>query len=468
MIRRTIWTLAVASVLLLSYGVFADHGVALLAGAALGALTTSLAIGFTQAALATVIVVSVLRTGFLTGPELPSSMWLSLQVGGLLAFAVGAWVEGKPVVNRRVVVPLALWASFLAAVLLSAVLSPDTRYALRQMVELVGVSVLLLGVYVVRWRERQWAIADLRVVLGVLSLVTAMGVAGFLAGQWWATSGFGRMSGLTVNANYAGEMAAIAIPLALTLPFPGRTARGRMVLRASTFLVLSAGVVLSASRGAVIAAFIGGVVALWFIRGVTVRARWAAQAVLVGMVALAVAPTFGLDLTTVLPTSDSPPGMSSSDGSSSGRQASGFARSSVGDDILSGRGELYQELADRFAADPPTGSGFGTTPLYNGLGQQGHNLYLSLLAETGLLGFLTFAAFIAALVVASGFPRAPSLPFAAAVAVAVSQLTETSLFGFGSPTAVAAWAILLGASHRGLPRGAAVKALEQDAQRRVA
>ena len=59
--------------------------------------------------------------------------------------------------------------------------------------------------------------------------------------------------------------------------------------------------------------------------------------------------------------------------------------------------EFYQSAIKAFSANPVVGLGFGGWPLYHGLGDisyHPHNIFLEIMAETGVVGLLLFVAFI--------------------------------------------------------------------------
>jgi O-antigen ligase len=71
------------------------------------------------------------------------------------------------------------------------------------------------------------------------------------------------------------------------------------------------------------------------------------------------------------------------------------AASSVQSADLSGRVTLWRETIDFFTEHPFFGSGSGTLFTSIGIGSDSHNTFLSVLAETGLVGFILFISILA-------------------------------------------------------------------------
>jgi O-antigen ligase len=77
---------------------------------------------------------------------------------------------------------------------------------------------------------------------------------------------------------------------------------------------------------------------------------------------------------------------------------------------------------------------------------QAHNVYLSVLVELGAVGFLVFGCLLLSILVAGRW----SHPLLAAAACAlVLELTESAMFGFGGPSALLTWLVLLGFASTG-------------------
>ena len=84
--------------------------------------------------------------------------------------------------------------------------------------------------------------------------------------------------------------------------------------------------------------------------------------------------------------------------------------------------EVWGEYAGRFGEEPVRGIGLGTGWAETGL-QEPHNIFLELLAETGLVGALGFVAMILSLGRGGGATAAPAL-----AVVGAASLTQTVLF----------------------------------------
>ena len=66
-----------------------------------------------------------------------------------------------------------------------------------------------------------------------------------------------------------------------------------------------------------------------------------------------------------------------------------------------------------------------------------------MLTETGLLGALLFACLMIAVLVASRGRKASRPLLVVAVTVAAVELTESSMYGWGGPTALTEWLMVL-------------------------
>ncbi len=108
-------------------------------------------------------------------------------------------------------------------------------------------------------------------------------------------------------------------------------------------------------------------------------------------------------------------------------------------------GEIYQNLLNVFQQSPWTGTGYRSveelTPGISGL--TAHNIYLSALTETGLFGAFFFLGPALSVVVASRRGKEGRPLLAAVVTIAAIELTESSIHGWGGPTALIAWVLIL-------------------------
>lgn len=416
-------------------------------GTAVGCTVCSWHRGLWEASLTLFVTVSILRNGMLAGPLLPSMVWYGLQFAGLAGIGI-LTIVGKgpgwtiPRAKLRVVIAAGI---FVLACALSTLLSPNPLVSAKVLAPLVAMMALLLVCYAWRWRDVDIVRNDLLLVVVLIGALTAVGLIGFLARAAWSSSGWNRFSGLTGNANYAGQLAALSLAVLAGYARPKASTAlrwGQIALAAVLFFAVFA----SGSRGAVIAAFAGVTLALWWRpEPSTTRWRLVTQGIVLLLPILAMLPGISAMLLPPFPpTVVTPDGtVTTAPVGSVAEPGGGFDRPSLESDITSGRGEIYREMLHRFTQHPLVGSGFGTQPLYTAHGMQGHNLYLQILAETGAIGFASLAVALLLLLRAGGFPKAQPLG-GAVFAVLVFELTETSVFGWMSPSGLLSWLILLG------------------------
>ena len=77
------------------------------------------------------------------------------------------------------------------------------------------------------------------------------------------------------------------------------------------------------------------------------------------------------------------------------------------------------------------------------MGMPGHDIYLTVLTEMGLLGAFLFACLMIAVLVASRNRKASRPLLVVAITVAAAEFTESSMYGWGGPTALTEWLIVL-------------------------
>jgi O-antigen ligase len=118
-------------------------------------------------------------------------------------------------------------------------------------------------------------------------------------------------------------------------------------------------------------------------------------------------------------------------------------------DPSSGRFTIWNQVLELWRQRPVFGWGFGTTDQLGDLagrnGMSAHNIYISVLVELGIIGVALFAVLVLAIVVAA-WRRRVTGPTAASIVVLVCGVTESSLLGFGGPTALVSWLVLLAAA----------------------
>jgi O-antigen ligase len=120
-----------------------------------------------------------------------------------------------------------------------------------------------------------------------------------------------------------------------------------------------------------------------------------------------------------------------------------FSRVRQNSDFTSGRLDIYRQLIVQWQDSPVLGTGYRSAEvqLAHNVSAAGHNTYLSLLVELGVVGFAVFAGLLVVTFLAA---KRDELLIGAVVAVLAIELTESTLFGFGGPTALFSWLILFG------------------------
>ncbi|WP_345801888.1 O-antigen ligase family protein [Microbacterium sp. AZCO] len=293
---------------------------------------------------------------------------------------------------------------------LSGALSRHVPNALAQVAVLaLMMCVLVFGTGI---RRREELVVDLAFIVGTLA---AFSIAAALLGLLVPPVGigpYGRLVGTFSNANYLGMVSAFAIVGSATIAWLG--ARSMRAGWAAIALLVVPSLVWSGSRGAMIAAAVGLAV-------VFVLARWWWVLVAEGVLAAA-----ALAVALLTPT---------------------FAERLAGSDFTSGRWALYGEALELWAQSPLVGIGYRTLELTaDTRGFSAHNLPLAVLVETGILGFLAFAALIAMIFWRGGI--GPWLGLA--ITVLVIEQTESSMLGWAGPTAFAFWfALFVHGANRG-------------------
>ncbi len=362
---------------------------------------------------------AILRSGVFSEAG-TNPLWYLAQFGPLVGSGIALLCQRSQPMRRVDWAVLITLAAIPVAALLSVVASAQPWTSGSQ----TGLLFVMLGflalTYSRRWRTRTVLRGDLVLVFVLLNCTHLVGLAGALVGAPSAIDDFGRFQGLFSNANYAGMLACVAIPLAVYV-----YRFGNKPLALGGGLIASITLVLSGSRGALVAASAGLLLLLFLIpsRKRLVFTVTAAVAAIAAVGAVLVGPLIM---------------------SSLGRS---FAREEQNSDVTSGRLEVYGVILNEWANSPVVGYGYRTTEAFTG-GFAAHNTYLSALAETGIVGALALLSFIVAVLLAGR----SSLILGPVVAIAVMELTESSVFGWGGPTALCAWLIVLAyARMPGLP-----------------
>lgn len=344
-------------------------------------------------------------------------MWLLIQFGPLAALAAAMILARRRVSTSSVAADLAPCVTLVVIACASVLSVPQEAVVgtARQVGILVVVMAFLGATYTARWPDREVLDGDIRVVYWVGVVTHALGLAGHLSNQSWAEADYDRYVGLMTNANFSGMSAALLVTL---IPFL------RGVSARAAGLIPAIGLILSDSRGSLIAAAAGlGVTAL---TAPAVRARLSEVVLSAGGLIVLVLSVRPAALGVVENFAD---------------------RVEAGGDVTSGRSEIYAVLISQWRESPWFGTGYRSAEV--DLGSKvatAHNVYLTILVELGVVGLIVFLWFVLRLLLA-GSRQSPL--FGAAVAVLVVELTESSLFGFGGPTALTAWLIMIGYASTG-------------------
>lgn len=342
---------------------------------------------------------------------LEDQVWYAMQfapliLAGAIALLVG---RGRPAPwGPRVLILLLV---VLAAASASWSAEPATSIAQAGLF-LVVASFLVASMP--RWTSRSALAGDVATLVGIAAAAQMLGLFGWTSGAAWALSDYGRYQGILTNPNFAGELSAVAIPASIYLftVYPRPT--GRIMLLAAQAALLTS-LVLSGSRGALLAAIMG-VLATFAMRSQRVRAiraLWAASAVVA--LAYLVRPTLFNGL------------------------FDSFSRIQQRTDLSAGRFEIYAEVIQRWQEHPIAGAGFRTAEDFGRGTVTAHNIYLSLLAELGVIGALMFLALLVSLWKSSARQGPERALVGPALAVLILQLTESTLFGFGGATPLLSW-----------------------------
>ena len=357
------------------------------------------------------LVASVVRSsGFYEA--LPEAAWYAAQFGPIIVAMVSLLGRRPRQLRRSDIGVLMLLALFVVTSAVSSLLSIAPSATLAQTGLLLLMTAFFTLTYTRRWSGAATVRGDLATVFWTITGIQGIGVLGAFTSSWAYDPDYGRYIGLFSNANYAGVVSAMAIAVGIYLL---RRPKFRIPVIAG-IMVLVIGMLLSGSRGALVAV-VAGILVLAVARGSRrVMIPAVVTAAVVGVIVTVMNPTVLAWVQTLWERDPSA-------------------------DISSGRLALYAGLVEQFQSSPLFGTGYRTSELAGGVA--GHNIYLSVLAETGAVGFGVFAALFVAIVIASRNGRAHRPLVGAAVTVAVMELTESSIYGFGGPTALTAWLILL-------------------------
>jgi len=393
-----------------------EIGLALICAVVIGPLLARL--GGYRFALVISFAASVLKPDP-TGVESSQLVWYLLQFGGIAAAGFLLLFQNRGLrtrtADRRIVAGLLL---FVALALASSIWSTRPSDSLAQASMLALVAVFLSLTYLRRWTESTVLRADLAFVYWIVVLTQGVGLAAAGSGAMWALGNYERFQGLTANANYAGMLSAIAIPLGLYL-FSSASLRGRVSIACSE-LVLVLPLLWSGSRGAVLA-IVCGVTAMFATRSArAVRLKLAAAFTAAFVITFVVVPWDALTSNEL------------------------FTRTDKGTGMSSGRTDVWAHVFHDWTRHPLLGTGYRTT---QSLDQQSsleaHNIFLTVLAELGIVGFVCFLTLLVMVFLMRARRGTFALLIGPAVSVLAADMVESSILGFGNPTALLSWLAIL-------------------------
>ncbi len=322
-----------------------------------------------RAVVATSFTASIIR-GLVDAPDVVA---YAIQFGPIAVGIIALLVNAKRSPLRRVDTTILVALGGIAG---AAVLSSITSVAPGQSFLQSGLLVVMVSfiglTFSLRWTTSKIVRGDLTLVFALICAAQLAGIVGAVWGHRTMIGDYGRFQGVLTNANYAGLLAAVAIPLAV---FVYASARHHTLAVFGAAISLTA-LIWSGSRGSALAVVVG-FLALFLIstgRKMLVPVAWAGG--------LATVLALGFRPETI-------------DGA-----AQFFNRDDQGSDITSGRTRLYEEMLERWQHDPWLGTGYRTIETYRRDGYAGHNTYLSVLTETGVIGAGVLAVLITCIVIA--------------------------------------------------------------------
>jgi O-antigen ligase len=387
--------------------------------------------GLWRTMVGTSIVVSVLRSGAAAG-GLGSTVWYALQFGPLLLAGLASLrLKPRGIRNpdRKVVLFMGLFAVDALATNITT-FAPSATFP--QTILLVAMTGFLLLTYARHWINMRTLRGDLGMIFAVVTAIQTVSISAVVAGAAWAFDpDYGRFRGLFSNANYAGMVSAIGIAIGLYLL---RDSKRRPAIVVS-MAIHAVPMVMSGSRGALLALAAAILVLIMSGSGKRVILALAALVAIVVGIGLLLSPSTFDPLKKF------------------------FFRDGASDDITSGRLGIYQWMLQLFERSPWMGTGFRSIEALNPAHLTGHDIYLTVLTEMGILGAAIFACLVIAVILASRGARPGRSLSIIAVAVATAELTESSMYGWGGPTALTEWLLVLAfaASGRFLNRSATTR-----------
>lgn len=357
------------------------------------------------------VAASVIRSSTFAA-ALPEAGWYAVQFGPLIIALIVTMRAPRRQMRQADRAVHTMLAAFVAIAIVSSMLGRAASDSLPQAALLCFVVMFLAATYSRRWTDAATVAGDMATLFWTIIALQAFGLLGAAVATWAFDPDYGRYVGLFSNANYAGIVAAMGIAIGIYLL---RARRTRPLVTAA-LAVLGTTLAMSGSRGALLAAAVGLLVLILGRASRRTALRLSALGIAGAAVMLVANPLLAA-------------------------QVQRFFIRDAATDISSGRLDLYAGLLRQFQGAPILGTGYRTSELTGGLAA--HNIYLSVLVETGVIGAAVFVALILAIVAASRYGGAHRPLVAAAAAVAAMELTESSIFGFGGPTALPAWLIVL-------------------------
>ena len=350
--------------------------------------------------------VSIAKSGALGG-ILQQFEWNVLQFGPILVAIVWMILSNDSPALRKADRFL-IWAmvAVVATAVLSTIFSVSPATTIYQSGVLAILTAFLLLTTMKRWDRRERIDSDLVLIFAIVSLNQLFGLCAAALGAKWALGDYSRFVGTLSNANYAGMLSAVALAIGIHLVTLKRGAF-RIVIGVG-MAILAVAMLWSGSRGSLLAVVLGTVLVLGL------RRAWRTLIALLLIIVAAAAA-----IVVFMP---------------------GILSRVSNSDLTSGRVEIYESMIRNWLQRPVLGTGFRTAQLLPGNeGLAGHNIFLSVLTETGVLGFISFLAVLVAVCLCG---RGNSMAGAAATVIII-ELTESSIYGWGGPTSTISWLALM-------------------------
>ena len=328
------------------------------------------------------------------------------------------------------------WAllAWVILALFSSIWSAFPTATLRQASLLALVFGFLIVTSSTRWLERSVLIGDLKFFYWLIASAMIVGLLliWFIdpAALMWRHSHY---QGVFPNPNSTALLAAQAMAIGIWLLIVDERISNRLAVFASMFAIVAT-ITATCSRGPRAVLLIGIMVALWFS-----PYRRRALCYAAGIVVLIV--TFPNLLL--------------------GRFC--FRTGTDGSDFTSGRIGIWEFSLNLWQENPILGAGYRTFELIPAShGYTAHNIYLSILAELGVVGlFMLLVVFV--IIVVSGIKssvKTDRMLLGVIVVILASGMTEAYLFGFGGTNSMITWLILIAFAALGRERQAVSEARE--------